>query len=149
MSSATSDESKVIDSPVGWVNHHIKDYVRTDGQEGHYLLQAYTLLLTVQGRKSGNRYRTDLAYGRDGENYVVGASSGGSPQHPEWYLNLCENPEVEIQILGDKFTARARTVEGEERVRLWKTLAEVSGDYARFQSMVTRQVPVVVLEPIK
>jgi deazaflavin-dependent oxidoreductase (nitroreductase family) len=148
MSSAAFDESRVIDSPVGWVADHIKRYVSTDGEDGHWFLDAEMLLISVRGRKSGTWYRTALAYGRDGDNYVVGASSGGSVDHPEWYLNLSANPDVHVQVRGEKFAARASTVSGPERARLWRLLGEVSTDYATFQSRVTREVPVVVLEPL-
>jgi deazaflavin-dependent oxidoreductase (nitroreductase family) len=153
MNSTAFDESKVIDSPVGWVADHIKDYVETDGRKGHFhlSLKAETLLLTVQGRKSGNWHRTALAYQLDGENYVVAASSGGTPKHPTWYLNLSKNPEVHVQVLADKFTARARVAEGEgeERARLWNKLVEFSSDYDRFQAMSGRETPVIVLEPVR
>ena len=47
-----------------------------------------TLLLTTRGRRSGRLRRTPLIYGRDGDAYVVVASYGGTPDHPDWYLNL-------------------------------------------------------------
>lgn len=149
MSSEAFDGSQVIDSPVGWVADHIKRYVATDGRDGHFFLGAEMLLLTVQGRTSGKWYRTGMAYGRDGDALVIGASSGGTPDHPSWYLNLLANPEAHVQILGEKFTVRARTAQGEERARLWETtLAEVSGDYKKFQAMTSREIPVVVLDRV-
>ena len=51
-----------------------------------------TLLLTTRGRRSGRLRRTPLIYGRDGDRYVVVASYGGSPQHPDWYFNLADDP---------------------------------------------------------
>lgn len=152
MEYATSfDESAISDSPVGWVAEHIREYVETDGRKGHFHvgLNAETLLLVVQGRKTGNWRRTALAYQADGENYIVAASSGGTPQHPMWYLNLAANPIVHVQVGADKFTARAHTAEGAERVRLWAKLTDFSTDYATFQAKSGRQTPVVVLEPVR
>jgi deazaflavin-dependent oxidoreductase (nitroreductase family) len=151
MSSIVFDESKIIDSPVGWVADHIKDYVETDGRKGHFRedLNAETLLLTVQGRKSGNWHRTALAYQVDGENYVVAASSGGTPNHPTWCLNLSENPQVHVQVRDDKFTALAHVAEGEERARLWKVMVDFSSDYDTFQAKSGRVTPVIVLEPVR
>jgi deazaflavin-dependent oxidoreductase (nitroreductase family) len=151
MSYTAFDESKVINSPVGWVADHIKDYVETDGRQGHSRadLNAETLLLTVQGRKSGNWHRTGLAYQPDGENYVVGASNGGAAQDPTWYLNLSKNPEVHVQVGPDKFTARASVARGEERARLWSKLVKSSADYETFQAATDREIPVVVLEPVR
>ena len=145
-----SEQTEIVDSPSDWVNKHIKSYVETDGAEGHEFggNGAPILLLTVTGRKSGVLRRTALIYGVDGDNYVVVASKGGAPKHPAWYLNLDANPEVQVQVLADKFTARARTAEGEERSRLWDKLAEVWPDYNEYQTKTDRQIPIVVLEPV-
>jgi deazaflavin-dependent oxidoreductase (nitroreductase family) len=148
--SATAyDESRVIDSPSGWVADHIKQYVETDGREGHTFHDAEILLLSILGRKSGDWHRTALIYGRDGENFVVVASKGGDPKHPVWYLNLIEHPEVHVQVLADKFTARAHVAEGEERARLWETMAGIWPDYNEYQTKTDRQIPIVVLEPVR
>ena len=145
-----SEQAEIVDSPSDWVNKHIKTYVETDGVDGHEFRNgAPILLLTVTGRKSGVLRRTALIYGADGDNYVVVASKGGAPKHPEWYLNLDANPEVQVQVLADKFTARARTAEGEERTRLWDKLAEVWPDYNEYQTKTDRQIPIVVLERVQ
>jgi len=52
------------------------------------------------------------------------ASRGGDANHPSWYLNLDANPEVEVQVGGDVFTAKAHTVEGPDRPRLWQRMVE-------------------------
>jgi proline iminopeptidase len=128
---------------------HIRRYLETDGEEGHIWLRgAPTLLLTTTGRKTGNPTTSALIYGLDGENPVVVASKGGAPEHPGWYRNLAKNPEVEAQIKGDRFRARARTVEGEERERLWRQMNEIWPDYASYQTKTEREIPVVVLERV-
>ena len=107
-----------------------------------------TVEIHVKGRKSGLWRRTALIYGRDGDNYVVVASKGGSPTHPLWYLNLRDNPESEIQVGPDKVRVRARDAEGEERARLWQTMSAIWPDYNNYQKKTDRQIPVVVLEPV-
>lgn len=149
-SSTAYDESNVIDSPEGWVKDHIALYVATDGREGHtFHNNTEILLLSVLGRKSGTWRRTALIYRPDGENYVVVASKGGDPKHPTWFLNLQAHPEVHVQVRGDKFTARARVAEGAERARLWDKMAEVWPDYNEYQTKTDRQIPIVVLEPVR
>jgi deazaflavin-dependent oxidoreductase (nitroreductase family) len=138
-----------VDSPTGWVKEHIDRYVATNGAEGHIWRGVTTLLLTVKGRRSGQPHRTALIYGRNGDNYVVIASKGGAPEHPEWYRNLMANPEVEIQVLGDHIKARARTATPEERPALWELMAKIWPAYNDYQQKTDRQIPVVVLEPIK
>lgn len=140
----------VKDSPTGWVNEHIQKYVETDGAEGHeWRPGVHTLLLTTKGRKSGELRRTALIYQRDGDDYVVVASQGGRPTHPSWYLNLSAEPVVDVQVAADKFQARARTAGPGERDRLWRLMNEVWSNYTEYQKKTDREIPVVVLEPIK
>jgi deazaflavin-dependent oxidoreductase (nitroreductase family) len=105
------------------------------------------LLVDHVGVKSGKRRTSALGYLADGDDYVVVASKGGSPRHPAWYLNLRDDPEVTIQVLGDVMPARARTAEGEERERLWRTMAGIFPPYDQYQERAGRRIPVVVLEP--
>jgi deazaflavin-dependent oxidoreductase (nitroreductase family) len=146
--SVNEDGRHVVDSPTGWVADHIKEYVETGGERGHEWQGVPTLLLSVKGRKSGLWRRTALIYGRDGANYIVVASKGGSPTHPIWYLNLLANPDAEIQVGAQTFRVRAHVAEGEERAKLWQTMSAIWPDYNNYQKKTDRQIPVVVLEPI-
>lgn len=141
-------EDQIFDSPAGWVADHIRDYVETEGRKGHRWQGVPTLLLTVRGRRTGKLRRTALIYGRDGDAYVVVGSRGGAHHHPQWYLNLVADPEVEIQVGADRMSARARTAEGAERRRLWAHMAEIWSDYDRYQQKTDREIPVVVIEPV-
>ena len=53
-----------------------------------------------------------VAFCADGDRIVIIASKGGAPDHPGWYKNLLAHPEVKVQILARKFTAKARTATG-------------------------------------
>jgi deazaflavin-dependent oxidoreductase (nitroreductase family) len=103
-------------------------------------------LLTVTGRKTGRRLRSALIYGRDGDRYVIVASKGGSDKHPLWYLNLRDNPDVELQVGSDTFSARAHVTSGAERERLWQSMTKIWPDYNTYQSRTKRQIPVIALE---
>jgi deazaflavin-dependent oxidoreductase (nitroreductase family) len=139
-------EEEIFDSPRGWVARHIRRYMESDGKAGHRWSGVHTLLLTTRGRRSGKLRRTALIYGRDGDRYLVVASSGGAKHHPAWYLNLTENPEVEVQVGPDRFAARAHTASGEEKARLWGTMASIWPEYDRYQARTERDIPLVVLE---
>jgi deazaflavin-dependent oxidoreductase (nitroreductase family) len=139
-------QEEVFDSPKGWVAQHIRRYVESDGRRGHRWGGVHTLLLTTRGRRSGKLRRTALIYGRDGERYLVVGSSGGGRKHPSWYLNLAENPEVEVQVGPDRFTARAHTATGKEKARLWRVMSSIWPDYDRYQAKTERDIPVVILE---
>jgi deazaflavin-dependent oxidoreductase (nitroreductase family) len=146
MASATS---KPVDSPTDWVKNHIDRYVASNGEDGHLWQGVTTLLLTVKGRRSGQPHRTALIYGRSGDNYIIVASKGGAPEHPQWYRNLVANPEVEVQVGGDIFKAHARTATASERPALWKLMTGIWPAYDDYQKKTDRHIPVVILEPIR
>jgi deazaflavin-dependent oxidoreductase (nitroreductase family) len=128
---------------------HVRRYIETDGEEGYVWREGSPiLLLTTTGRKSGTEYTTPLIFGEDGGSEVIVASQGGRPEHPDWYLNLEAHPEVGVQVKADRFRARARTAEGDERERLWKAMNEIWPHYDEYQAKTTRQIPVVVLDRI-
>jgi len=112
---------------------------------------ARLLLLTTRGAKSGKERINPLAFTRDGDNYVIIASKGGSPTHPDWYRNILANPEVGVEVATqsgvDQFVAHARTAEGEERQRLYNAQAALMPNFAEYQKKTSREIPVVVLEP--
>ena len=141
-------QEEPTDSPVGWVAEHTCQYLATDGEEGHMWRGAPTLVLTTRGRRSGIPRRTMLIYGQDGDRYLVVASQGGAPQHPSWYHNLLAHPEVEVQVRGDRFQARARPATAEEKPRLWQTMAAIWPAYDEYQTKTSRDIPVVILERV-
>ncbi|MBF8193690.1 nitroreductase family deazaflavin-dependent oxidoreductase [Nonomuraea sp. K274] len=125
---------------------HVQRYRETDGAEGHDWNNTTVLLLTTQGRSSGRPYTTPLIYQRHGDDYLVVASKGGDPDHPQWYKNLVANPDVEVQVMGDRFKARARTANDAEKPELWGIMTRTWPDYDNYQRDTDRQIPVVVLE---
>jgi deazaflavin-dependent oxidoreductase (nitroreductase family) len=140
--------TEIHESPRDWVAEHIRSYVATSGRDGHLWRGVPTLLLITLGRRSGKLRRTALIYGRDGDNYLVVASSGGAPSHPAWYLNLVTHPDVKVQVLADTFPARARTASIEERPALWRTMTAIFPMYDRYQAKTSREIPLVILEPL-
>jgi deazaflavin-dependent oxidoreductase (nitroreductase family) len=104
------------------------------------------ILLTTTGARSGQPRTAPLAFTRDGDRYVVIASKGGSPSHPDWYHNLVRNPVVTLETGEETFQARARIAEGEERERLYTAQAALMPTFAEYQRRTARQIPVVVFE---
>jgi proline iminopeptidase len=127
-------------------DEHVRRYRETGGEVGYHWNNVTTLILTTTGRHSGKQRSKALIFGEDGDRYLVVASKGGSKRHPDWYLNLRDDPEVEVQVKDDVFRARARTAEGAERERLWSLMAEIWPAYNDYQRKTDRQIPVVVLE---
>jgi len=81
----------------------------------------------------------------DGKLMVVG-SKGGMPTDPAWVTNLRASPEVAVYIARKRHGARARIATGEERAALWAGLTARVPTYAHYQSLTTREIPVVILE---
>jgi deazaflavin-dependent oxidoreductase (nitroreductase family) len=127
---------------------HVKRYIETDGREGHdWQPGVPVLLLTTIGHKSGEERVKPLIYQKEGDAYLVVASYGGSPTPPAWYVNLQAESDVQVQVWGEKFPARARTATAEEKPALWRKMAAVWPDYDEYQKKTTREIPIVVLEP--
>jgi deazaflavin-dependent oxidoreductase (nitroreductase family) len=124
----------------------MRRYLETDGEDGHIWEGVPTLLLTTTGRRSGKPYTTPLIYGEEGGRYLVVASRGGAPEHPQWYRNLVAQPEVGVQIRAERFRARARTASAEEKPALWKLMTGIWPAYDEYQQRTTRDIPVVILE---
>ena len=74
------------------------------------------------------------------------ASRGAAPKHPNWYENLAANPEVFVQVMADRFKARARTATSSQKPALWKTMAAIWPPYNEYQQRTSREIPVVILE---
>lgn len=127
---------------------HVRRYLETRGEVGHDWNGVPALVLTTVGRRSGEPRRSAMIYGEDGSgSYVVIASQGGAPTHPNWYVNLTANSEVELHVGPQHLRARARTAEGEERDRLWSVMTGIWPNFEVYQSRTDRVIPVVVLEP--
>jgi deazaflavin-dependent oxidoreductase (nitroreductase family) len=130
-------------------DEHVRRYEETDGEVGHEWKEGVpTLVLTTTGRKTGQERKFALIYQEIEGDVVVVASKGGAPNHPGWYFNLVEHPEVGVQVGADRYQARARTAAGEERAKLWDALAAVWPAYNEYAKKTDREIPVVVLERI-
>src|ERR1700749_595584 len=127
-------------------DEHVQRYEETDGGEGHEWQGTTALILTTTGRKSGTPRKSALINQKFGDASLVVASKGGAPEPPLWYLNLEADPEVEVQVLGDKFAARARTATAAEKPAMWDVMTKAWPSYNDYQKKTGRESPVVVLE---
>jgi len=125
---------------------HVDRYVETDGEVGHDWQGTKVLILTTTGRKSGEPRPAPLVYGEHGADLVVVASKGGADNPPAWFLNLEATPEVAVQVKGDRFSARARIANAEEKPELWTIMTREWPDYDTYQQKTEREIPVVILE---
>ena len=77
------------------------------------------LTLTATGRHSGEPRSVHLACLERGGDYLVVANAMGQERHPAWRYNLEANPEVEVQMPGERFAARARALTSAEKDEVW------------------------------
>src|SRR5258708_22565534 len=98
-----------------WTSIHEFTFKASNGRLAPRLYGMPVVMLTTTGRKSGKPRTTMLTSpAQDGENVVVVASYGGDARHPAWFLNLRENPGVEIMMLGRRRRMRARVASSDE-----------------------------------
>lgn len=107
------------------------------------------IILRTTGRKSGKVRETMLTSPiQEKGTVVVVASYGGDKRHPAWFLNLRENPDVEITMRGRTQKMRARIASEDEKARMWPRITETYRGYSSYQRRTDRDIPVVLLEPI-
>ncbi|ANN15654.1 nitroreductase/quinone reductase family protein [Amycolatopsis orientalis] len=119
------------------------------GRAGWEVAGMTVLELTTIGRKSGQP-RTVLLTSplREGDAYVIVASRGGDDQHPAWFLNLRDNPEVQVTLKGQAPQPMVASVaDSELRARLWPKITADFKNYAQYQTKTEREIPVVLLSP--
>ena len=119
------------------------------GRFGWEAAKMPVLELTTTGRKTGQARSVMLTSPlQEGTTIVVVASRGGDDNHPAWFLNLRDNPEVQVSLKGaPKQRMRARVANDDERARMWPLVVGEYKNYGAYQGKTTREIPLVLLEP--
>lgn len=117
------------------------------GRLGWSIAGMPVLELTTTGRKSGAR-RTSLLTSplQTAGGYVIVASRGGDERHPAWFLNLRDEPHVDVRL--DPHAARAATARiatPEERADWWPQITSRYANYAGYQRRTDREIPLVLV----
>jgi deazaflavin-dependent oxidoreductase (nitroreductase family) len=105
------------------------------------------LLLSTEGRRTGQWRTTPLAYMPDGDRCVVLASNNGQDRDPAWWLNLRKNPSARVRLRGRSLDVECRRASAEEREALWPRMIETNPTWQRYPAKTRRDIPVVLLEP--
>lgn len=140
--------------PGGWFFVHIANRIdpillrASRGRISISVGQPVALLLTI-GAKSGEPRTTPLLYLADGDDVVFVASNAGNLRHPAWYHNVRANPQVEIDLRGQRRSYLAHFADGDERERLWELVNDLYAGYDTYQERAgERQIPIVVCSPV-
>jgi deazaflavin-dependent oxidoreductase (nitroreductase family) len=120
------------------------------GRLGWTALDMPVLELTTTGRKSGQPRSVMLTSPlQEGGVLVVVASRAGDDNPPAWCLNVRDNPDVEVRLEGKpRQRMHGRVATPAERERLWPLVIAGHKNYADYQSRTTREIALVLLEPV-
>lgn len=140
------------DAPFNDMNRQVIEDFRAHGglvdnaAEG-FFRDKPVLILHNTGARSGQTRLNPLVYATDDDRYVVAASKGGAPHDPHWLLNVRANPEVVIEVGSNRFAATATIIDqGPGRDDLYQRLVAITDQFAEYERMADRIIPVVALE---
>ncbi|HAK51149.1 MAG TPA: hypothetical protein DCM54_04495 [Gammaproteobacteria bacterium] len=104
------------------------------------------LLLITQNRYNGNAESTVLNFRKDGGNFVVAARNESSHYKPDWYLNLKEEPVVQLTIAGSQLNAIAKTPVGTDRLKIWPLIESLA---QQSPQVLPRDTTAIVFTPMQ
>lgn len=142
MSDEAADATKAVND---WNANIIAEFRSNEGKVGGQFEGAPVLLLHTKGAKSGKMRINPMMYlDYEGKRYIF-ASYAGAPTNPDWYHNLVANPDVTVEAGTETYEATATPVSLEERDRIYPVQAERFANFAEYETLTTRKIPVVEL----
>ena len=70
------------------------------------------LLITIPGRKTGDPHTTPVSYFEDDGQFIVTGSGSGSAREPQWFKNLRQTDEADIEVGRRKLAVSVAVIEG-------------------------------------
>ena len=134
--------------PNDWNAKIIEEFRANEGRVGGQFEGAPLLLLHSIGARSGKERVNPMMYQAVGDAYAVFASKGGAPSNPDWYHNLVATPDATVEVGTRNVPVRARIADDVERDAIWETQKQRYPGFADYEASTTRQIPVVILEPV-
>ena len=106
------------------------------------------LTLTAIGRHSGQPRSVQLVCIEFEGDHLVVASAMGQEKHPAWRYNVEANPEVELQMRGERFAARARMLTDLEKESVWAEIREAIPQIGIYETRTDRNIRVFRLSRV-
>ena len=132
---------------MSWNTDVIEEFRANEGRVGGSFEGASMLLLRSKGARTGLERVNPLVYLPDGDRFVVFATKGGSPTHPDWYHNLVAHPDVEIEVGNETIAVRATEIQDDtEREALYARQVERWPSFAGYPAKSGRRIPVIALD---
>ncbi len=100
------------------------------------------LAMTAIGRSSGQPRSVQLAYLEHEGDYLVVASAMGQQRHPAWRYNIEANPQVQIQMRGERFAARAQVLTDSEKEKVWADIRRAIPQMNVYEKRTDRNIRV-------
>jgi deazaflavin-dependent oxidoreductase (nitroreductase family) len=100
------------------------------------------LTMTAVGRTSGKPRAVQLAYHQEGDDLFVVASAMGQEHHPAWSHNIEANPEVELQLRGERCRAVAERLSAEEKAQHWDAITRTIPQMHTYVARTDRNIKV-------
>src|SRR5258708_23930400 len=129
------------------IDAHVALYRLSGGTIAGRAQHMPVLLLTSTGRKSGKKHTTPLVYLADGDGFVVVASNGGQGKLPNWWLNLRESKQAQIEIGRKRLRVRVQQANPEECQRLWPRVIAYRAGHEKYQERTPYSLPQVIFPP--
>ncbi len=140
MAGSTADEANTFNTRI------IEAFRANEGRVSGFTSRTPVILIHHIGARSGTERITPLGcFPRGEDRYVIVASNGGSPTHPDWYHNLKAHPRIDVEVGTRAFTVRAEELVGRARAELWPKLVADAPDLGQHATRTTRQFPVFLL----
>jgi deazaflavin-dependent oxidoreductase (nitroreductase family) len=140
MAGSTTEEANASNKTI------IEEFRSNEGRVGGFSARTPIILIHDIGARSGIERLTPLGcFPLGDDRYVIVASSGGSPTHPDWYHNLKAHPRIEVELGTRRFTILAEQLDDRARAELWPKLVADAPDLAKHATKTTRQFPVFLL----
>ena len=130
-------------------NRQVIDEFRANGGKVAQFDGRPLLLLHHTGARTGTERVNPLVYQPLGENFAVFGSKAGADTNPSWYHNLSAHPDTTVEVGADTVKVRARVAEGEERDRIWEQQKRDNPNFAEYELLTSRPIPVVILERVE
>lgn len=127
---------------------HTQLYRLSGGRIGARLDGLDMVLLETIGRKSGKLRTIPLACYPYKDSVIVVAGNSGLDKEPVWWLNLQQNPEIDIQLGRKRYRVRAEKLAGEERENCWQQVTAVNPRLLKYKEQVSREIAVINLKRV-
>jgi len=132
---------------VKWATRRqIEQFRASNGQKGNDFMGKPAFLLDVVGRSSGEPRPVMLMLTRRDDDVIVIGSYAGNPKAPNWWKNLVAAGTAHVEVGAERWAVDAIELpDGEERDECWQLACEAYPDFASYQDLTDRKIPVGLL----